>query len=226
MSALGGREKVGHTDGDIRNLQVMRSADDIRAVLVERVAGMSRRPGMWAPTGQAMDLEAGNLLDVLHFIDECGPNGQFDRTARYGKLGVVGPFEHVFGKTGRFAAEVASVYAEQFHLAGYLDVERNLAVDDHAALTRSARSRFEELDFRRSEIEAELGPPSFVVDDRIGCYAPPERKAGWVFFDYWTEPVAPRMNPGKGQLDGRLTTRVLCCAMSAFQRRTGRAAWS
>ena len=73
-----------------------------------------------------------------------------------------------------------------------------LDADESDRLTPdNLRQRFDGKDLRRSEVEAQLGPPSLVADNRTLCYAPADG-AGWVFVDCYAEPTPGRYVPGKG----------------------------
>ena len=50
----------------------------------------------------------------------------------------------------------------------------------------------------RSEVEAEIGPPSCAVGDMVWCYAPATSSEGWVFFDFARERVL-QYKAGKGR---------------------------
>lgn len=157
------------------------------------------RPGMYATDGRAYDVQAGTLLADLCFLDERETDGERVREVLrgYGTLGVVGPFEALFGEGGRYVDEVASVFAEQFHSLGYLAVDRLLDKAGWDELIGSLHDRFDGHDVRRSEVEAAFGPPSLAIGKRVLCYAPSEG-AGWVFFDCYSEPVS-RYEAGLGR---------------------------
>jgi hypothetical protein len=143
---------------------------------------------MWAADGRSFDVLAQTLMSDLCFLD--GRDSEWDRVKEtlggFGKLGVSGPFSAMFGEDRRCVAEVASVFAEQFHRLGYLTPERLLDGTEWRQLTGTLRERFDGRDVRRSEVEAEFGPPSLVVDQRVLCYAAAE-VPGWVFVDCWPE---------------------------------------
>jgi hypothetical protein len=65
---------------------------------------------------------ARGLLADLCFLDEReADQDAVEMVLRaYGKLGVAGPFIAMFGEDRSCVAEVASVFAEQFHRLGYL----------------------------------------------------------------------------------------------------------
>src|SRR5688500_4928105 len=104
----------------------MRPASDLRQRRVERSSPTITRAGM-RRTGNrsALDVQLGMLLDDLCFLDERDEERTHLDVVRrwYGKLGVVGPFVAMFGKDGRYLAEVGSVWAEQAHRLGYLNVD-------------------------------------------------------------------------------------------------------
>jgi hypothetical protein len=70
---------------------------------------MLARPGMWMPTRRWAAGVAKVLLGDLCFIDGRAGDTRFDNAAKYGKLGVHGPFVHTFG-AGRYVDEVGSVF--------------------------------------------------------------------------------------------------------------------
>ncbi len=154
---------------------------------------------MYASDGRAFDIQARGLLADLCFLDEREADLEqvYERVRGYGKLGVVGPFAALFGKNGDYRAEVASVFAEQFHHLGYIHVDHLLGCEEWGQLTSGLRDRFDGHDVRRSEVEAALGPPSLVVDKRVLCYVPADG-SGWVFIDCYTEYVT-RYVPDAGR---------------------------
>jgi hypothetical protein len=66
-------------------------------------------------------------------------------------------------------------------------------------LTTAVHDRFGDSDVRRSEIVAEFGEPSLVVDRRVLCYVPTE-STGWAFVDCWAESQTSYA-PGKGSFE-------------------------
>ena len=93
------------------NLAAMRSASDLRQRLLDRLPSMITRAGMWTVgNGQDLDAQLGQILGDLCYLDERDDEQRVvtDLRRRYGKLGVVGPFVAMFGKDGRYLAEVAS----------------------------------------------------------------------------------------------------------------------
>jgi hypothetical protein len=89
---------------------------------------MVTRPSMWSGHGQAFDGLARGLMADLCFLDEREQDLDDVRAVLrgYGPLGVAGPFVALFGKDRNCVAEIASVFAEQFHRLGYLPAERLL----------------------------------------------------------------------------------------------------
>jgi hypothetical protein len=164
---------------------------------------MLTRPGMWASDGRAFDVLARGLLSDLCFLDEREQDlDEVHAVLRgYGKLGVAGPFIALFGGDRNCVAEVASIFAEQFHRLGYLPTERLLDAAEWNRMTGSIRERFDGHDVRRGEAEASFGRPSLVVDKRVLCYAPADR-SGWVFVDCFAEHHGEYV-PGAGRYEWR-----------------------
>lgn len=152
--------------------------------------------------GAGFDIQLRSLLADLCFLDEREHDADrvHEILHRYGKLGVVGPFIALFGKDGNYVAEVASVWAEQLHRLGYLQVGQLLGADAWAGLAGGLRERFDGKDVRRSEVEAEFGAPSIVADKRVLCYAPGDG-SGWVFVDCFSQ-WSGRYVAGAGRYEG------------------------
>jgi hypothetical protein len=182
----------------------MRSAADLRRRWLDLLPRMMTRPGMWATDVQAYDVLARGLLADLCFLDEREPDHDAVQAVFrwYGKLGVAGPFIAMFGKDRNCVAEVASVFAEQFHRLGYLQLERLLAAGEWNHLTGSVRRRFDGQDVRRSEVEASYGPPSLIVEKRVLCYAPADT-SGRLFFDCFEDHGPGEYVPGAGRYEWR-----------------------
>jgi hypothetical protein len=160
---------------------------------------------MYARDGREMETVAEQLLRDLCFLD--GRDGEWEQAREwlsgFGKLGVHGPFAAMFGPDDG-SAEVASVYAEVFHQLGYLDVEHSPSTEAvlHGRAWRGElRTRYEDQDILRSEVEEAFGAPSLVIAKRVLCYAGPTRGARWVSFG-----CGPRTHqvyePGKGSYRG------------------------
>jgi hypothetical protein len=153
---------------------------------------------MYARDGREMETVGWTFLENLCFVDERDDDLAAVRrrfAGRYGKLGVHGPFAAVFGRARSCTAEVASVYAEQFHRLGYLEVGRELDESEWIALIDEVRNRVEERDVRRDEVEATFGAPSLIVGRRVLCYV--SGAGEWAFFDCWDESTM-RYQAGKG----------------------------
>ncbi|WP_203717728.1 hypothetical protein [Asanoa siamensis] len=180
----------------------MRSATELRQRWLDSLPWMLTRPEMYATSGQAFDFAARALMADLCFLDEREPEFEdvLAGLRAYGTLGVAGPFVAMFGEDLSCTAEVASVFAEQFHRLGYLDVERVLDADEWQRLIATVRG-FGGRDVRLSEVVAEIGPASLVMGKRILGYAPADG-SGWVFVD-----CLPRHRdeyvPGKGSFTWR-----------------------
>lgn len=166
---------------------------------LELIPAIMERVGMYATTGREMQIVADRLLADLCFLD--GRESDWEQVRRelssYGKLGVAGPFEALFGSP-RCQAEVASVYAEVFHRFGYLDVDNPVSQSQWKELIGGLQDRFEDRDVRRSEAEHMLGPPSIVVDRTVLCYTAMDPAAGWLFVDCHAERVR-RYDAGHGR---------------------------
>jgi hypothetical protein len=196
----------------------MRSAADLPQRWLDVLARMVIRPGMWATDGPAFDVLARGLIADLCFLDEREQDlGDVHAVLRgYGKQGVAGPFIALFGKDGNCVAEVASVFAEQFHRLGYLPVERLLDSGEWDRLTTGIGRRFDGHDVRRSEVEADFGSPSLIVDKRVLCYAPADM-SGWVFVDCFAAHRDVYV-PGAGRYERRRDDDPL---VRAVRRRAG-----
>ncbi|GAA3119908.1 hypothetical protein GCM10010466_08440 [Planomonospora alba] len=176
----------------------MRSATELRQRWLETIPRVMARTRMYARDGREMETVGRTLLENLCFVDErdddfAAVGGMF--AGRYGEFGVHGPFAAMFGRDRGCVEEVASVYAEQFHRLGYLEVGRVLGESAWNALIGEVRGRFGERDMRRDEVEAAFGAPGLVVGGRVLCYV--SAAGEWAFFDCWDEPVQ-RYVPGRG----------------------------
>jgi len=142
-----------------------------------------------------------SLLSDLCFVDERDSDFEAAREARglYGKRGVAGAFNAVLGPDCPYIAEVASVYAEDFHRLGYLEVEPRLDAAAWTSLLEGLQDTYHQSDCRQSDVVAKHGPPDLVVDKRVLCYVSPAGDGGWVYFDFWEAPTAT-YTPGRGGL--------------------------
>lgn len=148
-----------------------------------------------------MESVARELLRNLCYLDERDDEYEQVREVlrSFGKRGVAGPFAAIFGVKDSHTAEVASVYAEQYHRLGYLPTDRLLTADEWLPL-QNVREWVADRDIRCSEVEAAFGSPSLRVGKRVLCYASADG-GRWVFFDCWDERVL-RYVPGKGRFEG------------------------
>lgn len=169
---------------------------------------------MWTSSGQAFDVMARGLLADLCFLDEREPDQDAVHAVlrSYGKLGVAGPFIAMFGKDRTCVAEVASVFAEQFHRLGYLQLTRLLDANEWDHLNAGLLRRFDGQDVRRSEVEASYGPPSLIIDKRVLCYAPADMP-GWLFFDCFEDHGPGEYVPGAGRYEWRRNDDLLVRAV-------------
>ncbi|GAA4082576.1 hypothetical protein [Nonomuraea soli] len=167
----------------------MRSAIELRERWLETVPLILVRAGMYACDGREMETVSRTLLENLCFVDEredeCAAVSRM-LGARYGKYGVQGPFAAMFGAGSRCVEEVASVYAEQFHRLGFLQVTRRLDAGPWADLLGMVQNRWAGRDLRLSEIQGSFGTPGLIVGKRILCYV--SAKGDWAFFDCWDDP--------------------------------------
>ena len=156
---------------------------------------------MYATGGRGLEAAASSLLWDLCFIDEREADFEAAQEARhlYGKLGVAGAFNALLGPDCPYIAEIASVFAKDFHRLGYLEVEPRLDAGAWKSLIEGLRESHEQSDCRRSEAVAKYGPADLVVDRRVLCYVSPAGEGDWVFFDFWEGPTATYV-PGEGRL--------------------------
>src|SRR5687767_1484423 len=105
---------------------------------------MIKRPGAWAVDGSAMQTLAVGAIQDLCFID--GRDEEFaerqSSVMMYGKLGVGGAFDAVFGGDCNYATEVASVFAHIAVRLGYLEPTRRLSQLEFRSLLSKARARY------------------------------------------------------------------------------------
>jgi hypothetical protein len=166
----------------------VRSAEELRARWLALIESVMKRTGMYAGTGREMQLLGGQMVRDLCFLDDRDADGGRELSwllKRFGKLGVAGPFEALFGSPS-CQAEVASVYAEVLARLGYLAIDRPVSGQRWQELTAGAR-HFEDHDASQADAERILGEPSLIVDRRILCYAPAAPAAGWLFVDCHAE---------------------------------------
>ncbi|WP_344167454.1 hypothetical protein [Kribbella lupini] len=159
----------------------MRTAAELKSKWLGEIPLVLERTGMWVRSGEEAETLFRRLVEDLCFLDERDPAPMLDDDRlRYGSQGVLGGFRRLFGRDGRYVAEVASVYAEYLHRLGYLEVE----LVDWQLLAQAARAGLRELG--REEVEAAYGRPSLLIDSRIGCYVSAD---GWLYVDYVGEPA-------------------------------------
>jgi hypothetical protein len=166
----------------------VRLAEDLRARWLDLIVSIMKHTAACATTGREMQLLAGHLVTDLCFLDDRDADGEqeLSRLQSYGKLGVTGAFEALFGSP-RCQAEVASVYAEVFCRLGYLAIGNLVSEERWQEMTAGLRRNFEDHDVSQSEAERILGAPSLVVDRTVLCYARADVAAGWLFIDCHAE---------------------------------------
>lgn len=177
----------------------MRSAEEVRDWMMTRVGTIVRRPSGFTRCGQDTQTILMELLGCLLYQDGLEPPSP--SYGKYGQLGIAGAFDKTFSP-GRYQSEVASILAETIHIAGYLPLPHTLTLTPEAMtqLAATAHEQLEGVDLRRSDVEAIIGPPSLVIgDDRVACYAPADRRPGWIYLDYVTERISS-YEPGKGRM--------------------------
>jgi hypothetical protein len=166
----------------------VRSITEVRQAKLDELSHLIQRPELWALDGRSIQTLIQGAIEDLCFIDEreAEYSAKCEVLYRYGKLGVAGAFQAVFGETCNYTAEVASVFAEMASSLEYLKPVRQLSSSEWDALTSTIRDTFEEVDLRRSAVLEAVGEPSFDIGQRVLCYAGPS-VGDWVAFDCWEE---------------------------------------
>jgi hypothetical protein len=166
----------------------VRSIKEVRQAKLNELSHMIQRPELWAFDGRSIQTLIHGAIRDLCFIDEreAEYSAKGEVLYRYGKLGVAGAFQAVFGETCNYTAEVASVFAEIACALSYLQPARRLSAVEWSSLIASIHDKFEEVDIRRSAVLEQIGEPSFDVGNRVLCYAGPST-GDWVAFDCWEE---------------------------------------
>jgi hypothetical protein len=119
----------------------MRTLDEIRGHLTDRLNRALRRPGMFGG-----ELALRYFLEDLTFIDDAdeawsNENDQLVERGCWSEIGIAGAFATIFGDR-RFTTHehaVASVYADMAHRLGYLQLDNTLGTGDYRQLRRQAR---------------------------------------------------------------------------------------
>jgi hypothetical protein len=174
----------------------MRSVEQVRTRLLERLQAAVRRPRMWGGRDHEVHTVLHALLDELCFIDER--EEELDLAIRglhsrqlFRSTGIRGAFDEVLRDVPDFSHEVASVFAEIAGWLGYLALARRLPVPEWQLLQEELPSWCQERDRSPTEVTARFGEPS-LVSGSVACYAPEDPRGGWIFFDFC---------PGKTGLD-------------------------
>ena len=176
----------------------MRNSEEIRDQLLINLRSVVTKPGMVANDGRAVEVLALTLVGHIDFVDERERGSETDRLRRYGKEGVTGPFRALFGPGEALTSEVGAIMAHEAHRSGYLEVGRLLAPDEFTRIRSEIRGRFDEVDLLASEIEAELGEPTFQVRDDVWAYGSTDVDDGWIFLAFRSERDAT-YEPGSGR---------------------------
>ena len=164
----------------------VRSAQDVKALLLSNVASVVERPGMYGgPETVSGDLAA--LIGYLCFIDERTEEWASPHR-RFGAYGVP-TLDQWFDDGGRRSSEAASLYAEIAHDLGYLEIDHRLDAEEWSALQLTDLDQYRCRDWKMSEITGALPAPSKIVGRSVLCYAPPAGSGGWAFFDFLTFPI-------------------------------------
>jgi|SRR5579872_45751 len=166
----------------------MRTAEEIRTRFLQILDGAVRRPLMYGGSDWGVELFMRNLLSDLCFIDEREQElkhalTELDERGLSSSTGVVGSFRARIANVRDVGNEVASVYAEIAGRLGYLSLQRRLTPAEWKRLRKGLRASCRDRDWRASEVREWFGDPSLEVHT-VYCYAPEDRNARWVFFDF------------------------------------------
>lgn len=166
----------------------MRSAEEVRNRLLERLKGAILRPSMYGGDASGVELLMVNLLADLCYIDEreaewLKARERLETRGQFGCAGVAGSFLNRVSVKGEFADEVASVYAAEAHRLGLLEVDPALTDAEFRRLCRGLRAVCREKDWRRSEVLDRFGPAS-VRAGSVLAYVSAGRPGEWVCFDF------------------------------------------
>lgn len=120
-------------------------------------------------------------------------------TMRYGKMGVFGPFDALFGGSPprQRVAEVAVVMAHLAHMAGCFEVGNLVDAKRFRSVRAELRDRFDEVDVLGDTLLAEMGEPTYRVRREAWAYGSSDPEDGWIYFAF-CEPAAPTYEPGNG----------------------------
>lgn len=176
----------------------------IRDSLLATIDGLLQRPGMVASTAREAEVLYWHLSRTLDVIEGHDHAGERAELARYGKVGLTGPFRALFGESGDYRAEVVSVIAQLAAIRGARVPTTTVPVATWDAWINGLQSRFDERDARRSQVREHFGQPSFGVKTRAGellaavdAYMREDDATAWIFFDYRQE-ASPRIYEGDG----------------------------
>jgi len=174
----------------------MKTIEEFRAHKLHLLQQMLQRPGMFMAHEEVLWFWLNDML----FVDNRPDAWEIERDrlraqGRYRSTGVQGGFQNLEARTRkreptepaypffRHTDEVMSVFAEVFWRLGYLTLNRQLTAEEWQSLNASLNS-FRTGDFRQADVVRIAGDPSLIVASKIICYAGPDCKKPWCFFDF------------------------------------------
>ncbi|MEM7129857.1 MAG: hypothetical protein AAF702_26225 [Chloroflexota bacterium] len=191
----------------------MKSSEQIRDMLIQRLGHMLRRPGMWVGCDYDLEIQLRGIITDLWFIDEVdeikNDHDIINKLIAEGLYypsnvanGVGNVFRNIAPDIGRYKEYICSIYARIAFLEGYLEIKALLLPDEFEAL----KARIVKGDFSRGYNQKalldELPPPSFTVTKNVYCYASENKDSGWIYFD-----VPSIYIEGKGYQDNVISIR-------------------
>ncbi len=176
----------------------MKTADEIRTMLYQRLNHQLRRPGMYFSSHADLEVQIRQILGDLMFIDE---KVKGEKTVREELIeegfycptnvahGVYCMFKNIMPDVNDFQHEVCSVYARKAHQLNYLEIA-NILPDKQfqSIIERIIEGEFSK-GINRKNILEKLLPPSFDAG-YIYCYAPEDLMGQWIYFDIATKFVS------------------------------------
>lgn len=176
--------------------RAMRTIDDVRNQLLERLHGALTHPSVYGGTQFGVQFVLQNLLHDLTYIDEreselAQSYSNLETRGMWWATGLIGPFSQRFEQVHSFSAEIASVFAEISYNFRYVNLSRTLSDAELKSIRRDSRQILSKRDLLESQIKDRFGDPSFAVCDswhHVHCYASHSAN-GWVFLDFTDERV-------------------------------------
>ncbi len=168
----------------------------MRQLFVDRLHSIAQRP-------LAFGRDAGGafhttLLDLL-YIDDVEETFS-EELARFGKRGVVGPFQALFGD-GSYPSEHISVFAAFAADFEYLET----SMTTRTPVEPEAFRQLNAIDVTMEEVQATFGEPALHIGDNVIAY---QVTGGWAFCDF-VYIDQPRYEMNSGLVQGRSTTALL-----------------